>query len=94
MSYQRSTYAQTKYPIVLAHGLFGFGSAAGIDYFYQIPPDLARNGADIWTSQMSAMNSSELRGEQRLQQVQTIIAYTGKDKVNLIGHSHGGQSVR
>jgi len=58
------------------------------------PPDLARNGANIWTSQVSAMNSSELRGEQRLQQVQTIIAYTGKDKVNLIGHSHGGQSVR
>jgi triacylglycerol lipase len=94
VSYPRSTYAQTKYPIVLAHGLFGFGSVVGIDYFYQITPDLARNGANVWTSQVSTMNSSELRGEQLLQQVQTIMAYTGKDKVNLIGHSHGGQSVR
>jgi len=91
---QRYTYAQTKYPIVLAHGLFGFGSIVGIDYFYQIAPDLARNGANIWTSQVSTMNSSELRGEQLLQQVQTIMAFTAKDKVNLIGHSHGGQSAR
>lgn len=89
-----STYAQTQYPIVLAHGLFGFGSLAGIDYFYGIAPDLARNGANVWTTRVSSMNSSEIRGEQALQQVETILAITGKSKVNLIGHSHGGQTVR
>ncbi|NMT92192.1 lipase, partial [Vibrio alginolyticus] len=26
-------YTQTKYPIVLVHGLFGFDSLAGVDYF-------------------------------------------------------------
>jgi triacylglycerol lipase len=89
-----ASYAKTKYPIVLAHGLFGFGSVFGVDYFYQIAPDLARNGANIWETRVSTMNSSELRGEQTLSQVQEILAITGQSKVNLIGHSHGGQSVR
>ena len=87
-------YAKTQYPIVLAHGLFGFGSIVGVDYFYQIAPDLARNGANIWETRVSTMHSSEMRGEQMLSQVEEILAITGKAKVNLIGHSHGGQSVR
>lgn len=89
-----SNYAQTQNPIVFAHGLFGFGSAVGIDYFYGILPDLARNGANVWATRVSTMNSSEIRGEQTLAQVEEILAITGKKKVNLIGHSHGGQSVR
>ncbi|HKA30564.1 MAG TPA: hypothetical protein VKH82_14375, partial [Candidatus Binatia bacterium] len=32
------TYTKTKYPIVLAHGLFGFDQLFGvIDYFFGIP---------------------------------------------------------
>ena len=93
-SFVYSNYAKTQYPLVLAHGLFGFGSIVGVDYFYQITPDLARNGANIWTTRVSTMNSSEIRGEQMLSQVEEILAFTGKSKVNLIGHSHGGQSVR
>lgn len=93
-SFITSDYAKTKNPIVFAHGLFGFGSVVGIDYFYQILPDLARNGANSWYTTVSPMNSSEVRGEQLLQQVNEILALTGKSQVNLIGHSHGGQSVR
>ena len=88
------SYAKTKYPMVFAHGLFGFGSIIGLDYFYQILPDLARNGGNVWSTSVSPMNSSEVRGEQLLRQVEDIIAITGQPKVNLIGHSHGGQSVR
>ena len=36
----------------------------------------------------------EARGEQLIDQVETIVAITGKPKVNLIGHSHGGLDVR
>lgn len=89
-----STYAQTQNPVVFAHGLFGFGSLVGVDYFYQILPDLARNGANVWMTRVSTMNTNEIRGEQTLAQVEEILAVTGKSKVNLIGHSHGGQSVR
>ena len=35
-----SNYAQTRYPIVLVHGLFGFDSVFGLDYFYGIPSNL------------------------------------------------------
>ena len=93
-----SDYAKTKYPLVLAHGLFGFNKlgteALGLDYWYQIPQDLARNGANVWVTRQSAANTSEFRGEQLLAEVQDILAITGSQKVNLIGHSHGSQSVR
>jgi hypothetical protein len=39
------------------------------------------------------VHSSELRGEQLLLQVKQILAITGAEKVNLIGHSHGSQST-
>ncbi|MGF1717039.1 lipase family alpha/beta hydrolase [Photobacterium chitinilyticum] len=87
-------YTETKYPIVLVHGLFGFDSLAGIDYFYGIPQALTKSGATVYVAQISATNSTELRGEQLLTQVQEVLAVTGAPKVNLIGHSHGGPTAR
>jgi triacylglycerol lipase len=89
-----STYAQTKYPVVLAHGMMGWDTMLGIEYWYQIPNDLRANGATVYTTQASGLESSEVRGEQLLKQVKDILAISGKGKVNLIGHSHGGHSVR
>ncbi len=93
-----SDYAKTKYPVVFNHGMFGFSRLGtqtfGIDYFYQILPDLARNGANVYATQVSPLESTEVRGEQLLQQVDEVIALTGKPKVNLIGHSHGGPTIR
>jgi len=91
-----STYSQTKYPIVLAHGMFGFKSLLGgaIDYWYQIPSDLQANGAKVYVTQVAALESSDVRGEQLLTQVKNILAITGAAKVNLMGHSHGGHSIR
>jgi len=91
-----STYSQTKYPIVLAHGMFGFKSLLGgaIDYWYQIPSDLQANGAKVFVTQVAALESSDVRGEQLLTQVKNILAITGAAKVNLMGHSHGGHSIR
>lgn len=89
-----SNYAQTRYPIVLVHGLFGFDSVFGIDYFYGIPSNLRQNGAQVYVAQVSAANSTEVRGEQLLAQVRNILAITGAAKVNLIGHSHGGPTAR
>lgn len=87
-------YTETRYPIVLAHGMVGFDNIAFINYWYGIPRTLERSGAQVFNTQVSAFNSSEARGEQLLAQVEDILAITGAEKVNLIGHSHGGQSVR
>lgn len=87
-------YTETKYPIVLVHGLFGFDSILGIDYWYRIPEALRADGAKVYVTQVSATNSSEVRGEQLLTQVKQILAISGASKVNLIGHSHGGPTIR
>lgn len=88
------TYSQTRYPIVLAPGVLGFDKVLGIEYFYGIPASLRDEGARVFTTSASAFNTSEARGEQLLGQVQTVLAITGAEKVNLIGHSHGGFSAR
>ena len=97
-SYVISQYSKTKYPIVFAHGMTGFirlgTESFGIDYWHQILPDLARNGSNAWATRVSPFNSSEIRGEQLLKQVEDILAITGAEKINLIGHSHGAQSIR
>ena len=48
-AHAQSGYTQTRYPIVLVHGLFGFDSALGVDYFYGIPDarDKAGRGS-LW----------------------------------------------
>lgn len=94
----KATYAKTKYPIVFNHGMFGFTRLGvpefGLDYFYQVLPDLASNGATVYATQVSPLNSTEVRGEQLVKQVEEVLAITGAKKVNLIGHSHGGPTTR
>jgi triacylglycerol lipase len=90
-----STFTKTRYPIVLAHGLSGFRQLFGVvDYFNGIPSDLQSGGAKVFVTQVSAVASAEQRGEQLLQQIETIVATTGAGKVNLIGHSEGGLDAR
>jgi len=93
-AHAQSGYTQTRYPIVLVHGLFGFDSFLGLDYFYGIPSALREDGARVFVAQVSAANSTEVRGEQLLAQVRNIMAITGASKVNLVGHSHGGPTIR
>ncbi len=91
----QSTYTRTKYPIVLVHGLFGFDSILGVyDYWYGIGDELKAGGASVYTASVSAANSSEVRGEQLIRDLDRLRAITGKSKFNLMGHSHGGPTVR
>ncbi len=88
-------YTKTKYPIVLAHGMAGFDELFGVfEYWFGIPGALDDGGATVFVTSVSQFNSTEARGEQLIDQVEQIVAITGKPKVNLIGHSHGGLDVR
>lgn len=91
-----SDEAKTRYPIVLVHGLLGFDNLLGVDYFYGIPDKLAGAGARVYVAQVSGTNTSEIRGEQLLQELKTIRALEKNPtlKFNLIGHSQGAPTVR
>ena len=89
-----TSYAKTRYPMVLAHGMAGFSKIGPLDYWYGIPQDLTTHGGKVFITQVASFQSSEVRGEQLLNQVKQIRAITGAAKVNLIGHSHGAQSIR
>lgn len=89
------TYTQTQYPIVLCHGMAGFDKLFGVmEYFNGIESALRDGGADVYITHVPSFDATEDRGEALLAQVEDIIARTGKAKVNLIGHSHGGLDIR
>jgi|TARA_R110001583_G_scaffold190838_1_gene355412 triacylglycerol lipase len=87
-------YTETKYPIVLVHGLFGFDEILGIDYWYKIPEILMEGGAQVFITQVASANTPEIRGEQLIPQIEEILAITGAEKVNIFGHSHGAPTAR
>lgn len=87
-------YTETKYPIVLAHGLFGFDSILGVDYWYKVPETLKQDGAKVYLTAVANSNSPEIRGEQLIKEIERVLAITGAKKVNIIGHSHGGPTSR
>lgn len=88
------TYTQTRHPVVLVHGLLGFDAIGPVNYWYGIPSALRAGGATVYVTQQSAANTSEQRGEQLLATLRQLRAAHGHAKFNLIGHSHGGQTVR
>jgi triacylglycerol lipase len=91
-------YAATQFPIVLVHGLSGTDRYANvIDYLYGIASDLESHGANVYVANLSGFQSDlgpNGRGEQLLAYVKQVLAATGAQKVNLIGHSQGGLSAR
>ncbi len=92
------TYAATRYPVILVHGLAGTDKFAGaIDYWYGIQSDLQSHGATVYVANLSGFQSDDGpngRGEQLLAYVKQVLAATGASKVNLIGHSQGGLTSR
>jgi triacylglycerol lipase len=90
--------ADGDYPIVLAHGFFGFEDFAGLDflnYYYGVKDHLAAQGEhQIFTPAVDPFNDSIHRGRQLLARVEEIVRTTGARKVNLVGHSQGGLDAR
>lgn len=88
-------YTKTRYPVVLVHGLFGFDAIGGVyDYWFGIPQALRSGGAKVYVAQVTAANSNEVRGEELIDQLETLQALHGYSKFNLIGHSQGGPTAR
>jgi triacylglycerol lipase len=86
------------YPIVMAHGFFGFEDFAGagfIDYFWEVRSELAAHGEPrVYTPAVDPFNDSETRGRELLAHIEEILAETGHARVNIIAHSQGGLDAR
>ncbi|MFT7186007.1 MAG: triacylglycerol lipase [Pseudohongiellaceae bacterium] len=85
---------KTKYPIVLVHGVAGFSSILGIDYFYGVRNALRARGATVYAPNLTAWDDAYVRGEQLIDVLEDLKAGTGKSKFNLMGHSLGGPTIR
>jgi len=76
----------------------GFDKLTGpvpLTYFNDVIADLAASGeTDVYATVAPPYDSSEDRAQAILPQIQEILAETGKDKVNLVGHSQGGMDAR
>jgi triacylglycerol lipase len=86
--------ANTYYPILLVHGLFGFDRIGKFELFHDIRQALRDAGARVFVPQLSATHCNEVRGDQLLQQIERVLEGTGAEKVNLIGHSQGALAAR
>lgn len=82
------------YPIILAHGLFGFDHLGPLDYFYGIKDTLAANGRVVYAPRVDAVQSAAVRGQQLLDAIEIARMETGASKVIVIGHSQGGLDAR
>lgn len=92
--WQDCTAYKTKHPIVLVHGLSGFDSILGIDYFYGVKGELEERGAKVYIPNVTSWEDGYVRGEQLLAYLEELKAITGAQKFNLIGHSLGSPTSR
>jgi len=87
-------YTETDYPIVMIGGFLAFDDILGINYFYQIPSELAKDGAEVYPVNVSAFSSTYERGEQLIIKLEELRATKGHSKFNLMGHSGGATTIR
>ncbi|MDD0971256.1 MULTISPECIES: esterase/lipase family protein [Pseudomonas] len=86
--------ATTLHPVLLVHGLFGFERIGPFELFHDVKQALKAAGVQVFVPHLSSIHDNEVRGEQLLSQIDSVLRGTGATKVNLIGHSQGALSAR
>lgn len=85
-----SAKCDTKYPVVLAHGM-GFQAKVAnvVDYWWGLEKALEDEGADVYITSVNGMDSTANKADSFKRQFLEILAISGKTKANIVGHSHG-----
>ncbi|MCP4132994.1 MAG: alpha/beta fold hydrolase [bacterium] len=85
-----SNSCDTKYPIVLAHGMGASAEILGIvDYWWGIEDALEDEGASVYVTSVNGMDATASKAADFAAQYRQILAITGKSKGNIVAHSHG-----
>lgn len=88
------------YPIVLSHGLFGWGDTDGsglisiVNYWGGMDSYLKSQGARVYAPGKSPTQSNEVRAGELKTKINYWMAANGYTKVNIMGHSQGGLDSR
>jgi triacylglycerol lipase len=82
------------YPVVLVHGLSGFRTLSGVDYFFGVPAALQRAGHRVFVPEVPPWAPVELRAQHLATQVDEIVRRTGAPRVHVVAHSMGGLDAR
>lgn len=100
---------KTKYPIVFAHGMAGFDDILGYDYwgddygvfvldtcgFLETTCNFDINSNQkSYVSAVTPFESSEKRGTQLADNIESYMASSGNSYVNIVAHSQGGLDMR
>ncbi|HRP70912.1 MAG TPA: alpha/beta fold hydrolase [Turneriella sp.] len=94
------TSLKGSYPIVLSHGMFGWGandtnSIIGImQYWGGLDDYLFSQGAVVYAPGKSALQSNAYRANELKTKINLFMASGGYSKVHIIGHSQGGLDSR
>lgn len=84
---------ETKYPILLVHGVF-FRDTKLLNYWGRVPKELEYNGASIYYGNHSSALSVDESAEELAERIKDVLSKTGAEKVNIIAHSKGGLDAR
>jgi len=80
----------TKYPVVMAHGMGASAQILGIvDYWWGIPEALQDEGCKVYITSVNGMDSTVNKALSFKAQFLQILSVAGAAKANIIGHSHG-----
>ncbi|HOV27715.1 MAG TPA: triacylglycerol lipase [Pseudobacteroides sp.] len=88
-----SQVCNTKYPLVMIHGI-GFKDYKYINYWGRIPKELIKNGAKVYYGNQEAFGTVEYNAQDIKNKIFEIMSETGCEKVNIIAHSKGGLDAR
>lgn len=92
---QASDYGNTRFPLLLVHGMAGTDSYLGVmPYWYGHREVLSEHGVDFAFAALSSFAPTSIRGEQLREFVHVVQAHFDTEKVNMLGHSHGGAAMR
>ena len=84
---------QTKYPLLLVHGVF-FRDFKHFNYWGRIPDELIKNGASVFYGNHSSAASVDDSAKELEKRILQIVQETGSEKLNVIAHSKGGLDMR
>jgi len=84
----------TKYPILLLHGM-GFHDRMPAHFYWgRIPRMLRKNGARVYFGDQDGNATTMYNARNLVQVVNRILRETGAEKINIIAHSKGGLEAR